>query len=142
MPLVLLSATATPGATVGTTAAAYMGATTTTTPGGTGDCSGGLPPPPPPQAAQRIGLPKNYLEYYTPRRDLHPPLKGVMDMFKAYTRHADPSAAVRTYNELNAKILDTNKEMNPGTKNHLLVPMTRCPKQYSFQHLHCRVERY
>jgi hypothetical protein len=30
---------------------------------------------------------KNYLEYYTLRRDLDPPLEEVMDMFKASTPH-------------------------------------------------------
>jgi hypothetical protein len=35
---------------------------------------------------------------------LDPPLKGAMDMFKAY-----PLAALSTYGELNVKILDTQR---------------------------------
>jgi hypothetical protein len=35
--------------------------------------------------------PKNYLEYYTLRRDLDPPLAGVMDNFNAPFTRANPT---------------------------------------------------
>jgi hypothetical protein len=108
------TATTTPGVT---TAATFMEDAATANLGGTGSGGGDQPPLLPLLpllvGTPTIGLPKNYLEYFTLRRDLDPPVEGVMDMFKADTPWADSLADVRTYAKLNTKIIDT-KDSNHG----------------------------
>jgi hypothetical protein len=56
---------------------------------------------------------ESYLEYYTHRQDLDPPLTNVMDMFKSTTRN-DPQAAILTHDELNAELVSTRDSTHHG----------------------------
>jgi hypothetical protein len=117
--LSVATATTTPGAPDGTTAApAAQVVAPLIAPVGAGGTSRGtappLHPPPPPPAVVGNVLPKNCLEYYNLRRDLDPPMEGVMDMFKAAQPHMDLAAPVRTYDKLNDEILDTKDSNHHG----------------------------
>jgi hypothetical protein len=105
------TATTTTGALAGAPGRTTPVITNPTAPAGPGGNNGGPPPPPAPVAAAVVPLPKNYREYYTLRRDLDPPLEGVMDRFQAVLPQLNPNSAVRTYDELNDEILDT-KDLN------------------------------
>jgi hypothetical protein len=55
------------------------------------------------------------MEYYTLRRDLDPPLKGVMDMFRGAPLSTDPAGMVaKTYDALNRGILDRKDSNHHG----------------------------
>lgn len=85
------------------------------TPGGPGGppAGQGQPPPPPPLGGTGNTLPGNYVEYYTLRRDLDPPLANVMDAFESTTR-SNPQVAVKTHAELNAELISTRDSTHHG----------------------------
>jgi hypothetical protein len=58
-------------------------------------------------------LPGNYIEYYTLRRNLDPPLLNVMDAFKCTARNG-PLVAVKTHDELNADLISTQDSTHHG----------------------------
>jgi hypothetical protein len=60
-------------------------------------------------------LAANYVESYTLRRYLEPPLEGVMDMFRGVPVSTNPVGTVaKTYDKLNEGILDTKDSNHHG----------------------------
>jgi hypothetical protein len=116
MSTTTIGTTGTTGPTTGTGVAGTQppAGTTTGAPGGPPP-GGGAPPPPPPLNLGGSGhvLPKTYLEYYTHRRDLDPPLENVMDAFKSTTRN-DPQVAVKAHAELNSDLISTRDSTHHG----------------------------
>jgi hypothetical protein len=100
--------------TVGGTPTTNPSAPNGAPPTGGGGGPGGAPPPPPPPGGQGNLILASYSKYYTLRRDLDPPLAGVMDLFKSVAPWLDPQARISTYNELNDVVLDTKDSMHHG----------------------------
>jgi hypothetical protein len=73
-------------------------------------------------------LPGSYLEYYTLRQDLDPPLTNVMDAFKSTLRN-DPQVTILSHDELNTELVSTR-----GSTHHGYVMLAKTDKQLIVVH--------